>query len=224
MQVKTKLTQNWWLLQILPLQFITFRNVVKKKLILQFPIQIQILPKQFVDLGENLKFGFCLKSKVDPSWWELFTSFLSLSRQCTGEAGRGRYYFKYFLNIGNRRYCFKYISNIGSRLSSISKPVLERYVQNGLIGRTPFMFQKLEALLIAEWRHILSETWDIFPRNLRYIFTTKNWHLCNLHIFICSIVEPSWTEEQNAFAFLLLLKILETLWKFIEKYKIRYFA
>ena len=50
----------------------------QKKLILQFPIQIQILPKQFVDLGENLKFGFCLKSKVDPSWWELFTSFLSL--------------------------------------------------------------------------------------------------------------------------------------------------
>ena len=130
-----------------------------------------------------MKFGFCLKSKVDPSWWELFTSFLSLSRQCTGEAGRGRYYFKYFLNIGNRRYCFKYISNIGSRLSSISKPVLERYVQNGLIGRTPLVFQKLEALLNAEWRHILSETWDIFPRNLRYIFSRRRIDICATFTF-----------------------------------------
>ena len=39
---------------------------------------ISSFQKQLVDVAENWKFGFCLKSKVDLSWWELFRSFPSL--------------------------------------------------------------------------------------------------------------------------------------------------
>ena len=59
-----------------------------------------------------------------------------LSRQCTGEAGRGRYYFKYFLDIGNRRYCFKYISNIALCGYPLVKMELE--IQTKFLPRLPF--------------------------------------------------------------------------------------
>ena len=45
------------------------------------------------------------------------------------------------------------------------------------------MFQKLETLLNAEWRHIISETWDIFPRNLRYIFLRRRIDICATFTF-----------------------------------------
>ena len=54
-------------------------------------------PKQFLAVAKIWKFGFCLKSKVDRSWWELFRSFPSL--EAKHNSSRQRRYWDISLDV-----------------------------------------------------------------------------------------------------------------------------